>query len=411
MSISLCLIVKNEAQTLASCLASARPLADEIIVVDTGSSDDTMPLARQLGAQVYPYPWQDDFAAARNQALSHASGDWILVLDADEHLQPQGLAQLRALAQGRPLGQTPAEAIVLVNLIRQEIGALQSPYSLVPRFFRNHLGLHFTRPYHETVVDSVIQLQQQQPHWQVVTLPMVALTHTGYTPDMIRRHQKLERARRIMARYLAEHPDDAYIGNKLGALYGQAGDWDRALPLLQRALKMVPPQDSMTRYELHYHLGLAYRHHQDWEQAMAHYRQALTEPLLPTLTLGAQINLGSALKAQGHLNDAIRCFQQAIDVDPNCAVAYYNLGLTQRARGYLDDAIAAYRQAIQLQPAYAEAHRNLAVALFKLGRIPECCQSFQRAIHLYEGTQPSEAERLRQQLQALGLAIDTIAGD
>ncbi|ASC73129.1 putative TPR repeat domain protein [Halomicronema hongdechloris C2206] len=406
MSISLCLIVRNEAQTLPGCLASVGSLTDDIIVVDTGSTDGTMALARQFGAQVYSYPWHDDFAAARNHALHQASGDWILVLDADERLHPQGVAQLQALDQGRPLEHTPAAAVLLVNLIRQEVGALQSPYSLVPRLFRNHLGLHFTRPYHETVEDSVTQLQRQQPHWQVVTLPALALTHSGYTPAAIQQQQKLERARRILEPYLAAHPDDAYIGNKLGALYGQAGDWDQALALLQRARTTVAPEDSVTGYELQYHLGLAYRHRQDWEQAIAHYRQALAVPLLPALKLGAQINLGSALKAQGHLLDAIACFQQAIDVDPSCAVAYYNLGLTQRARGYLDEAIAAYRQAIRLQPTYAEAHRNLAVALFKLGQLPECRQSFRRAIKLYDSTQPAEAQRLRQQVQALGLALD-----
>lgn len=86
--ISLCMIVKNEADNLARCLRSARGAADEIIIVDTGSTDATRSIARSFGARIIDYPWNGDFAAARNAGLALAQGTWILVLDADEELEP-----------------------------------------------------------------------------------------------------------------------------------------------------------------------------------------------------------------------------------------------------------------------------------------------------------------------------------
>lgn len=204
-----------------------------------------------------------------------------------------------------------------------------------------------------------------------------------------------------MAAYLADHPEDPYMGNKLGALYGQAGDWAKALPLLQRAL--AAESDPITRYELHYHCALAYRHQQAFEQSEQAYRAALAQPLLPQLQMGAYINLGSLLKQQGRLSEAIAQFQQAVAIDSSCAVAYYNLGVAERARGFLEPAIAAYRQAIALQPDYAEAYQNLGVALFKLGQLPASAAAFSQALRLYDQTNPAAAQALRAGLQTLGL--------
>ncbi|MCH8018826.1 glycosyltransferase family 2 protein, partial [candidate division KSB1 bacterium] len=85
-SLSLCMIVKNEEEYLQECLESIEDVVDEIIVVDTGSTDRTVEIARQFDAEVHHIPWNDDFAAARNESIKHASGDWILQLDADERL-------------------------------------------------------------------------------------------------------------------------------------------------------------------------------------------------------------------------------------------------------------------------------------------------------------------------------------
>ena len=87
-SIALCVIAKNEEEYLADCLDSARPFVDEIVVVDTGSTDRTVEIARAHGARIEHFTWINDFAAARNFAIEAATKDWILMLDADERLEP-----------------------------------------------------------------------------------------------------------------------------------------------------------------------------------------------------------------------------------------------------------------------------------------------------------------------------------
>jgi len=95
-TVSLCMIVKNEEAYLADCLASAKPFVDEMVIVDTGSTDRTVEIAQRFGANVFHFPWCDDFAAARNESLRHASGDWILEVDADERVPPELAQEIRA---------------------------------------------------------------------------------------------------------------------------------------------------------------------------------------------------------------------------------------------------------------------------------------------------------------------------
>ncbi|RLB04217.1 MAG: glycosyltransferase, partial [Deltaproteobacteria bacterium] len=87
--LSVCMIVKNEEKMLPKCLESIREVADEIIIVDTGSTDNTVAIAESFGAKVYFHPWEKDFSKHRNQSLSYATGDWILQIDADETLEPE----------------------------------------------------------------------------------------------------------------------------------------------------------------------------------------------------------------------------------------------------------------------------------------------------------------------------------
>src|SRR6266568_212803 len=102
MSISLCLMARNEETKLAACLQSAADLADETIIVDTGSSDGTLELASKLGAGVFEFPWCDDFAAARNECIRHATGDFIFWMDADERIDEVNRQKLRSLFQNLP---------------------------------------------------------------------------------------------------------------------------------------------------------------------------------------------------------------------------------------------------------------------------------------------------------------------
>ncbi|MEB3828304.1 glycosyltransferase [Phormidium sp. CCY1219] len=404
MKLSLCAIAYNEERTLPKCLESVKTLVDETIVVDTGSSDRTVEIAREFGAQVHHFPWCNDFAAARNESLKYATGDWILVLDADETLIPEIIPQIKSAIRGGAKS-TPIPYI-LIHLIRKEVGATQSPYSLVSRLFRNHPDIQFERPYHAMVDESVERLlQQQSDRWHVGSLNQVGILHEGYQPGAIAERNKFARAREAMESYLQAYPGDAYTCSKLGALYVQSGEIRRGMELLQLGLTSNTSQEPTIQYELHYHLGIACTRQAAIGKAKTHYEKAIAQPILPALKLGAYNNLGNLLLQTGDLRGAIAAYETILQIDPTLPAAHFNLGIALKEKRRLPDAIASYRKAIQFNPDYAEAYQNLGVALLKGGNVLESLDHFRRAIALYEQRQSPAAPALRQSLKEMGLKL------
>jgi tetratricopeptide (TPR) repeat protein len=388
------MIVKNEAATLPKCLNSVRKVVDEMVVLDTGSIDSTPNIAKQLGAKVHHFKWCNDFSAARNAALKYVTGDWILVLDADETLAPAIVPQLQeAIA---------TDEYLLINLVRQEVGAEQSPYSLVSRLFRNHPDIRFDRPYHALVDDSVSAILTKEPHWQIGYLPGVALVHTGYQKSAIAQNNKYAKAATAMEGFFATHPNDPYVCSKLGALYVETGKITQGMELLRHGITFAEENYDIL-YELHYHLGIAYSRLQKFPQAIYHYQAAIKLPIYPMLKLGAYNNLGNLLKAAGDFNGAKTAYATTLKIDPTFVFGHYNLAMTFKALGLFTDAIAYYQNAIALNPNYAEAYQNLGVVLLKVGNHQDSLTAFRKAIALHERYNPEEAKRLRQGLREMEL--------
>lgn len=396
MDLSLCTIVKNEENSLPRVLKSVKSLVDEIVILDTGSTDRTVEVAKAYGAKVYQFEWCNDFAAARNYALQYVQGKWVLVLDADEVLTPEIIPEIQ---QG-----IKSDRSLVINLLRREVGASQSPYSLVSRLFRNHRDIRFSRPYHAMVDDSVNQLLQREPHWQVHSLPTVAILHYGYQSEAIAARDKYTRAKTAMEGFLAKHPHDAYTCSKLGALYIQIDRVNEGIALLKRGLT-DSQADAPVLFELHYHLGNAYTRQNDIQSAAQHYQDAIEQPIFPQLKVGAYNNFGNLLLRVGDLTTAKIAFETTLKIEPNFAAGYNNLGMALKALGHFVDAIAAYQNAIQLNPDYADAYQNLGVALLKIGKVPESLSAFGKAIALHEQHNPNEAQRLRQGLQEMGFQV------
>ena len=394
--LSLCTIVKNEEQSLPKCLETVRDLVDDIVILDTGSTDKTVEIAEQFGAKVYYFEWCNDFAIARNEALRYVEGEWVLVLDADEVLNPAIAPQLKQVIE--------SDDNLVVNLIRQEVGAAQSPYSLVSRLFRRHRDIKFTRPYHALIDDSVREILTKEPQWRVINLEEVAILHYGYQAEAINSLDKYTRARVMMEKFLATHPHDPYVCSKLGALYLQSGSVKTGIKFLKQGLKSNLA-DPPVLFELYYSLGNAYNRQQDYERAKKQYQKAIEQPILPILKIGAYNNLGSLLLNLGNLREAGQALLQTIKLDPNFALGYYNLGMVLKTMGQTDKAIAAYQKAIELNPNYAPAYQNLGVVFYKTGYMKESIETFQRAIALYEQQNPQLARELRQNLKRIGLVI------
>lgn len=396
MDFSLCMIVKNEEASLPQVLESVKDVVDEMVILDTGSMDGSVAVAKAFGAKVYQFAWCNDFSAARNAALQYVQGKWVLVLDADEVLTPTIVPELKQAIKN--------ERHLVVNLVRQEVGASQSPYSLVSRVFRNHPDIHFSRPYHAMVDDSVQALLQREPQWQVVSLSTAAILHYGYQPGAIAAQDKYTRAKQAMEGFLATHPNDPYVCSKLGALYVQINQVNQGIELLKRGLSS-PQIDPPVQFELHYHLGNAYTRLSDPNLAVKQYHMAIKQPILPQLKLGAYYNLGNLLLKAGELNTALQVYDTALNLDPNLAAGHNNRGMALKALGRFAEAIAAYQEAIRLNREYADAYQNLGVVLLKLGRVPESLSAFGKAIALHDADNPNEAQRLRQGLQEMGFQV------
>lgn len=397
MDLSLCMIVKNEEASLPQTLNSVKAIVDEMIVLDTGSTDRTVEVATQLGAEVHHFPWCNDFAVARNEALKYVRGNWVIVLDADEVLTPEIVPQIKEAIKN--------DRYLVVNLIRYEVGAAQCPYSLVSRLFRNHPEVRFSRPYHAMVDDSVEQLLQREPQWQVVTLASVAMMHYGYQQEAIAVLDKYNRAQTAMEGYLATHPHDPYVCSKLGALYVEINQVERGKELLQRGLNAKGLEAGLL-FELNYHLGNVYTGLNDLDAAVRHYQEAILQPILPQLKLSAYNNLGNLLLSVGDLTTAKKAYETTLQLDPSFAAGHNNLGMTLKALGELASAIASYQKAIAFKPNYADAHQNLGVVLLKVGKVPESLSAFKGAIALHNAqNNQNEAQRLRQGLQDMGFQV------
>ncbi len=171
-TLSLCMIVKNEEENIGKCLASVKPVVDEMIVVDTGSTDRTIDIATAFGAQVYNFEWTDNFAEARNFSLSKATGDWILILDADEVISSQDHISLMNIVSKRS-SKPKSYSITTRNYIdsvsitgwtandgkygKEEAGTGWNPSTKV-RLFSNDQRIRFEGPVHELVEPSLRRL-------------------------------------------------------------------------------------------------------------------------------------------------------------------------------------------------------------------------------------------------------------
>lgn len=202
MRLTACLIARDEENALPRCLASLHGVADEICVLDTGSCDRTVEIARDHGAIIGFRAWDQDFSAARNACLELASGDWILQIDADEEIDPTSVANLRQdLESGHPCRLV--EVILLDGTERPGVVRL-------PRLFRRDDRIRYQRPVHESVLESLDQARLPPP-----SPCRLRLIHHGYRPEIVENRGKRERNLSILRATRDAGKADAYDLYKL----------------------------------------------------------------------------------------------------------------------------------------------------------------------------------------------------
>lgn len=222
--LSQCMIVKNEEKNIRRALSWGNEIVSEQIVVDTGSTDQTVAIAEEMGAKVYHFDWNDDFSAAKNYAIEQAKGDWIAFLDADEYLNEEGVETLyNILSSLRAKSKAQRPSLIRSMILNLDDSGKVFASALQDRFFCNNLHIRYKNKIHEMLFrnDSGSFTVQDESH-------RLSVYHTGYAPAAYAETNKLQRNIRMLQKELEEHPNDgdtwSYLGDSFLAegLLGEA---------------------------------------------------------------------------------------------------------------------------------------------------------------------------------------------
>jgi Glycosyl transferase family 2 len=202
--LSVCLIVKDERDQLASWFESIRELADEVVICDTGSKDGTIEIASALPCRFRSISWNNDFSAARNESIKYATSKWILCLDADERIIVRDRKSFR-----QSLKRFDALAYELEVRSELERGLFSSEY--VIRLFRNLPEIVFQRRVYENVSASVKQLIGSKSRRSVQLMTSAHLEHKGYLPEIYARRRKRERNLQLLKMQISDEPENTQL--------------------------------------------------------------------------------------------------------------------------------------------------------------------------------------------------------
>ena len=365
LPISVCMIVRDEEIHLPDALASVRSIAEDIIVLDTGSVDRTVEIATAMGARVLTYDWQDDFAAARNVSIEAARHDWILVLDADQRLAPDMYSML-----SHAITQPCMAQMVSIQLMANKTGAeIASSYTAL-RLFRRDARIRYRGRVHEDIADALIAAGHTE--WPDSG---IALHDIGYIEET-ERQRKRERNLNLLARSHAEQPDDLFIAYKLAITLPPTEHTARA-NILAHAMQLarsLPPKKLREFTFIPKLLAASVEAHVAQGELCAAAEMA--QALLPVAGSSGYFTAGRALARSGQFELADQMLRQYIefeqaeeklakannvidpDPDANLAAACYWLGWLYRLAGQFVEAQAWLTSGI----AHASAEQRVMLA-------------------------------------------------
>lgn len=218
--VSLCMIVKNEEKYLPQCLNSVKDLVDEIIIVDTGSTDKTVEIAEGFGAKIYHFQWTNSFSQARNESLKYATKDWILIMDADDEFCSEDKENFKQLINS-PLEDNSLYFFETLNYCGNTITSNNISVNLNPRLLKNNHGFCYEGKVHNQLVNSKFIINDVNYS--------IAIYHYGYLDENIKTKDKRNRNITLLDEQLKKNPDDNYANFNLGNEYFALGDMKKSL--------------------------------------------------------------------------------------------------------------------------------------------------------------------------------------
>lgn len=348
--ISLAMIVKNEETTLAHCLESVKPLVDEMIVVDTGSTDKTVDIARGFGAQVHYFKWRDDFAAARNDSLRHCKGDWVFILDADEAIDPLDYEKIKSAC----------------------INPQADAYSLI---HRHYLTSHSMATIGNSATPNKSKYNEgkNMPFYCDTRATRLAMMINGLSYSS-RIHETFETSVRSQGKAIKEL--DAVI-HHYGKLFSdrEASKIQYYFLLAQREAENKP-NDNWAQHNLMLQAMAA----KQWELAFRAVQAIMKSDFAvePLILYGG----GWALQELGRHEEAIKYFDALLCKEPKHVIAMLHKGLSYKTMGNVNAARQLMTEAIELDPACLQAYGCLAELDFSVNDYDAARQTVLDAINI-----------------------------
>ncbi len=415
IKLTLCMIVKNEAHNLEECIKALTGVLDEIIVVDTGSKDQTREVAKSLGAKVFDFPWCDDFAAARNEFIRHATGDYILWLDADDRIDEQNVKKIELLKNEFSLGRDKAYYLIIIN---------QSPvdgetYFRQLRIFPNVSGALFEGKVHEQIYYS---LKRKGVKFEDLD---IEIRHIGYSNSetMIK---KAQRNLSIIENELKLRPDDIvlhYHAARTLALMGRQKEaidhmkiitadkklrhnekkfyLESALLMGKFHIELGLYRDAISLFDelskefknnalIHFCLGQAHFLSKNYTQAIEEFNRSLLYPLeislfpvnFQKLKFDLHFNLAKCYSKNGQKELAKEHFLKSLEFKNNGYKSYRDLGLLSLMEGNFNEAIKYYENLSSNGEASDQDYTNLGLAYRKIGLYNKAEQAFRQGLEI-----------------------------
>jgi tetratricopeptide (TPR) repeat protein len=375
MGISLCMIVKNEQDWLAGAVDSVRSIVDEVIIVDTGSTDATRERAKSLGAEVLTHPWGASFADARNVSLAAARHSWVLVLDADERIAARDLPYIKdAIASGTADGFHLTQRNYVfksqilgwtANTGEYAEGAAYNGFVDNPliRLFRNAPELRF-----HGVVHEIIDPTRLPSHFKFGSLPVV-MHHYGKVRGeqavVAKQHHYLE----LGLKKVQDDPRNGKAFFDLGIQYQELGQHAEASGAFARAYEINKrPANLLYR-------AISEKHLRNYDSSIQLLRQAIAAGLD---TVHVHIELGNIHLALNDYKAAQAEYAKCLKLDAKNPIAAFNQGLVLRKSGDVEKAASFYQRALALDPMFREPMIELAILHLQAQRPDEALSLLDR---------------------------------
>lgn len=263
-TVSLCMIVKDEEKHIGRCLASLKGHVDEMIIVDTGSTDKTIEIAKSYGAKVFHHPWEESFSKARNQAMSHVTTDWIIQLDADEEMDPESAPKIRQVVKSAHGSTANLLYLVLKN---RKLGETEN----VSIINTGKIMRMSAKPHYENIIHNKLVCEGD------VRRTGLIIYHYGYNLSKEEMDKKKERTTSMLLKQLKELPDDCETHYYLGIQYLRYENWMEAIKYGDRAIKLFKEKEPKSQLLLlcHHIVATSYYHLKELKRAEEYSLEAL----------------------------------------------------------------------------------------------------------------------------------------